>query len=182
MHFLKNFYYKILRYDLINKFTYNNTNNLPKLKKVILNFGFNKNDIKQFMAGLLAFELISNQKGILTTTKKPNILLKIRKGNPIGCKVTLQNRNLFNFFGKMILRIFPMLKTFDEFKLTRKLRINTFSYEIRETFSFFELENHYYYFSHLPKLDITLVTTAKSKKELIFMLNSFQFPLKKNKE
>ena len=180
MHFLKNFYYKILRYDLINKFIYNNTNNLPKLEKIVLSFGFSKNDIKQFATGLLAFELISNQKGILTITKKPNIVLKIRKGNPIGCKVTLQNQNLFNFFGKMLLRIFPMLKTFNEFKLTRKFKINRFSYEIHETFSFFELENHYYYFSNLPKLSITLITTAKNKKELLFILNSFQFPLKKN--
>lgn len=98
MHLLKNFCSKILKYDLINKFKYNKTNKLPKLKKLVLNFGSQKSDLKQLAAGLLAFELIANQKGVLTTTKKSNILFKIRKGDPIGCKVTLQSQNLFVFF------------------------------------------------------------------------------------
>ena len=47
MHFLENFYFKTLKYDLINKFIYKNTTKLPKLKKIILNFGSKTADIKQ---------------------------------------------------------------------------------------------------------------------------------------
>lgn len=178
MHFLEKFYFKTLKYDLINKFTYNNTNKLPKLKKVTLNFGSKTADAKQLASSLLAFELFANQKGILTTTKKPNILLKIRKGNPTGCKLTLQKHNLFNFFGKTIIEIFPKLKNFSGFNINRKLKKNAFSYELQDTFSFSELEDHYYLFSNLPKLDVIIVTTAKNKKELLFLLRSLQFPLK----
>lgn len=178
MHFLEKFYIKTLKYDLINKFIYKNINQLPKLQKIILNFGSKKSDIKQLASSLLAFELIANQKGILTTTKKSNILLKIRKGNPTGCKLTLQKYNLFNFFGKTVIEIFPKLKNFTGFSINQKLKKNAFSYELHETFSFSELENHYYYFSNLPKLDITIVTTARNKTELIFLLKSLQFSIK----
>jgi large subunit ribosomal protein L5 len=178
MHFLENFYFKALKYDLANKFVYDNTNKIPKLKKIILNFGSKTADIKQLSSGLLAFELIANQRGILTKTKKSNILLKIRKGNPTGCKLTLQKYNLFNLFKKTIFEVFPKLKNFNGFTQNRKIKKNTFSYELHDTFSFSELEGHYYFFNNLPKLDITIITTAKNKKELIFVLKSLQFPFK----
>lgn len=178
MHFLENFYFKTLKYDLINKFVYDNTNKLPKLKKIILNFGSKTADIKQLSSGLLAFELIANQKGVLTTTKKSNILLKIRKGNPTGCKLTLQKYNLFNFLKKTIIEIFPKLKNFNGFTRNRKIKKNALSYELHDTFSFSELERHYYFFNNLPKLDITIITTTKNKKELKFILKSLQFPFK----
>jgi large subunit ribosomal protein L5 len=179
MHFIENFYFKTLKYDLINKFVYYDIHKLPKLKKIILNFGSPTANIKQLSSGLLAFELIANQKGILTTTKKSNILLKIRKGNPTGCKLTLQKYNLFNLFRKTIFEVFPKLKNFNGFNQNRKIKKNAFSYEIHDTFSFSELEGHYYFFNNLPKLDVTIVTTAKNEKELIFILKSLQFPLKK---
>lgn len=178
MHFIENFYFKTLKYDLLNKFMYNNTHKLPKLKKIILNFGSKTANIKQLSSGLLAFELIANQKGTLTTTKKSNILLKIRKGNPTGCKLTLQKYNLFNIFRKTLFEIFPKLKNFNGFIQSRKIKKNAFSYEIHDTFSFSELEGHYYFFNNLPKLDITIITTTQNRKELIFLLKSLQFPFK----
>ena len=178
MHFLEQFYFKTLKYDLVNKFVYSNADELPKLKKIILNFGFKAVDAKQLSSGLLAFELIANQKGVITTTTKSNILLKIRKGNPTGCKLTLQKHNLFNFLKKVIKKVFPKLKSFKGFTPNRQIKKNAFSYEIHDTFSFFELEKHYYCFNNLPKLDITIVTTTQDKKELIFILKSLQFPFK----
>lgn len=181
MHFLEKFYNKTLKYDLINKFTYNKTKNIPKIKKVILNFGCKTADIKQLASSLLAIELITNKKGTLVKTKHSNILLKIRKGNPTGCKVILYNFQIFNFFSIMLIEIFPNLKNFSGFNLTKKIKKNTFSYKLYETFSFSELKNHYYLFNTLPKLDVTLVANVNTKKELLFLLKSFQWPfLNKN--
>lgn len=178
MHFIENFYFKTLKYDLANKFTYNNLSQLPKLKKIILNFGSKTANMKHLASGLLALELIANQKSVLTTTKKSNILLKIRKGNPAGCKLTLQKYNLFSFFRKIIFEVFPKLKNFNGFHQNRKIKKNAFSYEIHDTFSFSELEGHYYFFNNLPKLNVTIVTTAANKKELAFILKSLRFPIK----
>jgi large subunit ribosomal protein L5 len=178
VHFIEHFYFKTLKYDLINKYIYASADKLPKLKKIILNFGFKTADVKQLSAGLLAFELIANQKGTITTTTKSNILLKIRKGNPTGCKLTLQKYNLFDFMKKLVMEVFPKLKNFNGITPTRKIKKNAFSYEIHDTFSFFDLEGHYYYFNNLPKLDITIIITTKNKKEFLFILKSLQFPFK----
>lgn len=177
MHFLTTFYKKNLKYELINKFIYNKTNTIPKLKKIILNFGCKTADFKQLSSSLLAIELITNKCGILTKTKKSNILFKIRKGNPTGCKVTLSKFNAYNFLSKIIIEIFPKLKNFSGFYSTKKIKKNAFSYELHETFTFKELEKHYYLFNNLSKLNITIVTTTNNNKEMLFLLKSFQLPI-----
>lgn len=178
MNFLEYFYFKTIKYDLVNKYIYNHADRLPKLRKIILNFGFKTVDAKQLSSGLLAFELIANQKGVITTTTKSNVLLKIRKGNPIGCKLTLQKNNLFNFLRKIVMEVFPRVKNFNGFSKNRKIKKNAFSYEIHDTFSFLDLEGYYYCFNNLPKLDITIVTTTTEKKEFLFILKSLKFPFK----
>jgi large subunit ribosomal protein L5 len=178
MHYLENFYNKTLKYELINKFIYKNTKKLPSLKKIILNFGCKNADIKQLASGLLAFELITNQQGKITKTKHSNILFKIRKGNPTGCKITLSKEHSFNFLFKMLVEILPKLKKFSGFSISKKIKKNVFSYELNDSFSFTELENHYYLFNSLPKLNITIITNSNTKKEMIFLLKSFKLPFK----
>lgn len=176
MYFLKHFNNKTLSYDLINKFFCNNTKKLPKLKKIILNFGGKTTEIKHLSACLLALELITNQKGALTRAKHPNIRLKIRSGNPTGCKITLRRNSMLNFFFKTLIDIFPKIKSFKGIQISTKMKENTFSYEIDDTFSFPELEAHYYLFNNLPKLHVTIVTNCETKEEFIFLLKSLQFP------
>ena len=97
MNFLKKFYYKTLKYDLVNKFLYENTKIIPQIEKIILNFGCKTSDLKTLSTSTLALELITSQKGNLTRTRHNNILLKIRKGHPVGCKVTLRKKKSFEF-------------------------------------------------------------------------------------
>lgn len=179
MQYLINFYNKTLKYDLYNKFNYQKVEKLPKLKKIILNFGCKTTDIKNLSASLLALELITHKKGTLTTSKKPNILLKIRKGHPVGCKVTLTKQIMFNFLEKLIIQIFPKTKNFEGLKVSRNLKPNMFSYDIHNTFTFTELEEHYHLFNNLQKLNITFVTQTTNKKELLFLLKSLQLPTNK---
>jgi large subunit ribosomal protein L5 len=176
MHFLNYFQSKTLKHDLLNKFHYKSINDLPKLEKVILNFGCKTNDMKQLSTAALALELITNQKGILTRSKKSNILLKIRKGNPVGCKVTLQKQLMLKFLEKTLLEIFPKIKNFKGLTVSKRIKKNSLSYELHNTLSFNELEKHYYLFNSLPKLTITVVAKTNTKEELLFILKAFQFP------
>lgn len=178
MHFLNYFQSKALKHDLLNKFHYKNINDLPKLDKVILNFGCKTNDMKQLATAALALELITNQKGILTRSKKSNILLKIRKGNPVGCKVTLQKQLMLKFLEKTLLEIFPKIKNFKGLTVSKRIKKNSLSYELHNTLSFNALEKHYYLFNSLPKLTITVVAKTHTKEELLFILKAFHFPLK----
>lgn len=132
MHFLEKYYFRTLKYDLINKFRYKSIQRLPKLKKIILNIGCTKADTKQLSASLLALELITNQKSLLTKRKKSNILLRIRKGHPTGCKLTLRKHNLLSFFEKTLFKSFPKLKKFNGFTFNQSIKKNAFSYELHD--------------------------------------------------
>lgn len=179
MHFLEKFHYKTLKYELINKFNYNDTKNLPNIKTIVLNFGCKTADIKQLAASLLALELITQQKGHFTKTKYSKILFKIRKGNPTGCKVTLNKFNKFKFLELLTVEIFPKLKNFNGFN-SKTHKKNNFSCELNNTFSFTELEKNYYLFNNIPKLDISVVSlnTNKKNEELLFLLKSYRLPFK----
>jgi len=178
MTFLEHLISKTLKYDLTNKFLYKTTKKIPKVKKIILNFGCRTTDIKKLSSSLLALELLTSKKSKLTTTKKQNIALKIRKGNPVGCKVTLQNKQMFTFLEKILINIFPNIKNFNGIKLNKSNNSKTLSFELYDPFSFNELEEHYYLFNILPKLSITILTDSKDKKEFLFIFKSIQFPIK----
>jgi large subunit ribosomal protein L5 len=172
MNFVKYFFNNILKYDLINKFNYTKTKNLPKLKKIILNFGCKNTKLKNLAASFLALELISYKKSVLTKTKKPNLFLKIRKGTPVGCKVVLRNQQMFDFLTLTINEIFPKEKILIKINSKNFNKKNFFSYEIHNKFIFNEIEKHYYLFNDLEKLDITII--FKIKKEIFFILKSFK--------
>jgi len=179
MNILEYYYEKIIKYDLINKFIYNNLKELPKLKKIILNFGCKSFEIKKLSASLLALELITSKPGQITISKRANILLKIRRGHPVGCILILKKKSMFNFFFKLLNEIFPNLKDFKTINITPKTKKNSISFTIKELIIFKDLETHFYLFNKLPQLNITLVTNTKTLKELLYLLNSFKLPLLK---
>ena len=174
---MNNFSAKTIKYELLNKFNYKNIKEIPQIETIVLNFGCKTTELKFLTASLLALELITNQRGAFTKTKFPNVVLKIKKGNPAGCKVLIRKRNMLNFFLKTIITIFPKLKNFKSFNLPKKSNKSIFSYELEDIFSFKELEKQYYLFNNLSKLHITIITNCKCKNELVFLLRSFQFPI-----
>ena len=149
MHYLTNYYTKTLKYELINKFYYTKLNKIPKIKKIILNFNCNSDEFKPISTSLLALELLVYQKGFLNTAKKTNLFLKIRKGSPVGCKVTLRKTLLLQFLAKNCMEIFPKMKEFEGLSLKKKPSHNNFSYLIKNIFGSSNLENHYYLFHFL---------------------------------
>jgi len=170
--FLKNYYTKIIKQELTNKFNYKTIKELPELKKIVLDFGCKTPEIKPIAVCLLALEMISSARGKITVSKKPNILLKIRKGNPVGCKVTLKKEKMYRFLSKLLIEILPKLKNLTDLKFS--IKENNFSYKIENSLIFLELEKNYYLFNKLPYLNITFVTNAKKKSEFIFLLQTFK--------
>lgn len=179
MNFLKKFYDSNLKYELINRFIYKNTKKMPRIEKIVLNFGCKTADSGQLASSLLALEFLTDQVGVLTKSKYSNISFKIRKGNPTGCKATLTKLQVFKFLSKLIVEIFPKLrgiKTFYRKRIT--LYDNSFSLILNEPFIFNELEQRYYLFTSLQKLNITVTTNSQTKTELLCILNSLKFPLR----
>lgn len=178
MHFLNYFYTKTLKSDLINKFYYIDLKKLPNLKHIILNFSCKTTELKTLAVHLLALELISNQKGTITVSKRPNILLKIRKGNPTGCKVTLRKTRMVNFLSKSFNKVFPKIKNFNGIVISHKIEKNAFSFSVKDSLTFPELAEHYYLFNNLSNINLSCIANINTKEEMLFFLKSLQFPLK----
>ena len=176
MNLLENYYKKVIRYDLINKFFYHNLNDIPELKKIILNFGCKSFALKTIASSLLALELITTKEGTITKAKRANILLKVRKGYPVGCIVVLKKIKMYNFFLKLLTEVFPNLKDFKGINVSKKLKGNSFSLTLIDLINFKELEKQFYLFTNLPPLNIILITNTKTRKELFYLLNSFKVP------
>jgi large subunit ribosomal protein L5 len=177
MNILEYYYEKIIKHDLINKFLYTQLNELPKLKKIILNFGCKSFEIRNLSSSLLALELITTKRGNLTTSRRANILLKIRKGHPVGCSLILEKTYMYNFFFKLLTEVFPTLKDFKGITGSKRSEKTSFSFTLKDLIAFEELGKHFYLFSNLPPLNITLITNTKTQKELFYLINSFKLPL-----
>ena len=77
MHFIQNHYRNIIKYDFLNKFYLTNTQDIPKIKKFMLNFNCKSTDFKTILISLLALELLTLKKGEITKSKTTNISIKI---------------------------------------------------------------------------------------------------------
>lgn len=177
MNILENYYKKVIQYDLINKFLYTHLDEIPQLKKIILNFGCKSVEIKAIASALLSLELITTKQGSLTKSTRSNVLLKIRKGYPVGCIVILKKNQMYTFFFKLISEIFPNLKNFKGIILSKKLGKTNFSFTLKDLINFRELDKQFYLFINLPPLNITLVANVKTKEELLYLLHSFKLPI-----
>ena len=180
MNFLQMYNEKIIKYDLINKFPFNQTKNVPRLEKLTLNFGCKNFNIQKFAITLLALEIITSKKARLSVSQNANVLLKIQKGQPAGCKVILRKKEIDAFLIKLHLEILPKLRNFLGFKL--QMKTSSFSFQLlRNEVTLPEFENQYPLFSDLPSLNIHVSTNSKNSKELLFLAESIKFPVLKKK-
>lgn len=179
MHYLEFYYKTVIQYDLINKFNYSNLKELPKLKKIILNFKAKNFKTQTFAASLFAIEIITNKKCKFTTSKKPNIFLKIQKGQPTGGKVILKKTIMYHFLSTLLIEIFPKINNYIKFKSNTK---NNFSIQLNnDNLNFSKIKEHYNLSDSIPYITITITTNSKTQTELFFLLKSFQFNLKQSK-
>ena len=172
-YFLEKFYFKTVKYKLINKFVYKKVKKLLIIKKIVLNFGSKTSSIKKLFSGLLALELIGNQKGMFTTSS--NITLKTRKKSPVGCKLSVKKNNLLKIFESTIIQLLVQQKNVSNLSLIHSIKKNSISFKIHSVFNFFELEKHYFFFNKLSELNITLIVNTKNKKTFIFWGKLLQF-------
>jgi large subunit ribosomal protein L5 len=175
MHFLEYYYNNIIKKDLINRFNYKSVKKIPKLEKITVNFGCKSFELKKLASSILSLQLVTTKRGVLTTSKKPNLLLKIRKGNPVGCKLLLTKSLMFEFFTKLITDIIPRIK--NKKLLKTNFVINSLTYNIENVLLFKELEKNYLFFNDVKNLQVTFITNTETKEELLFLLDSFKLLL-----
>ena len=173
---ITNYLETVIKYDLINKFNYTNLKAIPKVKKVVLSLNCTTTELKKLALMVLSIELITtSQKSVLITAKKPSLLLKIKKGQPIGCSIILEKKLMYNFLFKLLVEVFPYLKKFKGFPLNKKKNELNFCFNIKNLTDFKSLDTHFYLFNKLQNLNVTIVTNTKTNEELIYLINSLKF-------
>lgn len=176
MCFLKEFYIKTIRYNLLNKFRYHESKKLPGIKKINLNFSHNTENIKHLSSSILAIELITKQKGTLIPSKKSNTILKLKKNNPIGCKVTLRKTNMFRVLLRFVFEVFPNTKVYYTLNNNKLITEHLVMKTKQSTYVFEEIDKHYYLFNTLPSLNFAILTNA-TKVEQKFIFQAFKMPI-----
>ena len=166
---------------LRSKLSLKNKHEVPKIEKVILNMGLGEDasDGKKLKACLEDMALISGQKPVITKFKKSISNFKTRKGSNAGVKVTLRSQIMYEFIDRLINIALPRIKDFRG--LSSKGVDNSFNYSfgIKEHIVFPEVN-----FDKVDKirgLDITIVTTSRSKQGTLELLKEFNFPLNEKK-
>ena len=153
---------------------------VPKLKKIILNMGVGegKEDSKLIDKAVDDLSLISGQKAIKTKSKKAISGFKIRAGMPLGVKVTLRNKIMYEFLDRFVNIAIPRIRDFRGLNIKSFDGNGNFSMGIKEHVIFPEIN-----FDKVDKIrgmDITICTSAKNNNEAIELLKSFNMPFKDN--
>ena len=169
-----------IKESLKSKLGLNNIFQVPKLQKIILNMGIGqgKEDAKLIDKALEDLTLISGQKAIKTTSKKAISGFKIREGMPLGVKVTLRNKMMYEFLDRLINIAIPRIRDFRGLNIKSFDGKGNFSMGIKEHVIFPEIN-----FDKVEKIrgmDITICTTAKNNNEALELLKSFNMPFKEN--
>jgi large subunit ribosomal protein L5 len=178
---LKITYEKDIIGKLMNKLSLKNKHDVPKINKIILNMGLGEDgtDGKKLKACIDDMALIAGQKPIITKFKKSISNFKTRKGSNAGVKVTLRSEKMYEFIDRLVNIALPRIKDFRG--LSSKGIDDSFNYSfgIKEHIVFPEVN-----FDKVDKirgLDITIVTSSKSKVGTLELLKEFNFPLNEMK-
>ncbi len=160
-------------------FNYKNIMEVPKIQYISINIGLGeaKNNSKGLESALQELSLISGQKPIITRAKKDISNFKIRKGWPVGCKVTLRSNMMYEFLERMISIALPRTRDFRGLSHKSFDGRGNYNFGIKEQIIFTEI--NYDKIQAVRGLNITLVTTSKTDIEAYELLKSFGFPLKK---
>ena len=178
---LKEIYLKEIQPSLKDQFGLKNIYMGPKIEKIVLNMGLglDGNDSKILKACENDLSLLTGQKPVVTKFKKSISNFKTRKGSNAGVKVTLRASKMYEFIDRLVNIALPRIKDFRGLSSKGFDNNGNYTFGIREHIIFPEVN-----FDKVDKirgLDITIVTTSKSKEGTLELLKEFNFPLTKNK-
>ena len=165
--------------NLMKKFGYESTMQIPKMEKIVINIGVGDavNNSKFLEEAVEELTLISGQKPIVTTAKKSIAGFKVREGQAIGCKVTLRGERMYEFLDKLVSISLPRVRDFRGVPKNSFDGRGNYTLGVKEQLIFPEID-----FDKVAKLrgmDIVFVTTAKTDEEGRALLTELGMPFAK---
>ena len=162
--------------DLIDAFSYQNRLQVPKINKVVLNMGIGENvtDSKKINSAFDALELISGQKPVKTIAKKAIAGFKLREGLPVGVKVTLRKKVMYEFIDRLINIALPRVRDFRGLNKKSFDGNGNYAFGIKEHIIFPEI--NYESVTDIWGMDVVISTSANTDEEALILLKGFNFP------
>lgn len=175
---LKKIYEEKIFSELVQEFQYKNIHEVPKIVKITINRGIGEaaQNIKVIDKSIEEFTYITGQKPIITRTKKSIAGFKIRDNMPIGLKVTLRRKKMYDFLNKLINLSLPRIRDFRGISSKQFDGRGNYNLGLREQVIFPEI--NYEQIDHIRGMNINIVTTAKNDKESLALLKKFGMPFK----
>nr|YP_009326917.1 50S ribosomal protein L5 [Codium simulans]ANJ70853.1 50S ribosomal protein L5 [Codium simulans] len=155
----------------MSEFTYKNHYQIPKITKILINRGIG--DASQ-NPRILETSIISGQKGIVTQAKHSISGFKIRQKMPVGICVTLRQNCMYNFLDRLVNLAIPRIRDFKGLAITSFDGTGNYSLGLQEQLMFPEIQ--YDQIQFIKGMDITIVTSAKTDKESLALLQHFGLP------
>ena len=163
---LKDFYSQDVAPAMMKKFGYKNVMEIPKVEKVVINMGVSDavGNPKAMDAAVADLTQISGQKPIVTKAKKSISAFKVREGMSIGTKVTLRGERMYHFLDKLLNVALPRVRDFRGISPKAFDGRGNYTLGVKEQLIFPEME--YDKIDKIRGMDITVVTTARTKKHV----------------
>ena len=176
--YLKKRYLEEVVSSMTERFNYNNVMEVPMLTQISLNMGIGdaKDNPKKLESAIQELTLITGQRPVTTLSKKDISNFKIRKGFPVGCKVTLRGNRMYDFMERLISIALPRTRDFRGLSFKSFDGRGNYSFGVKEQIIFTEID--YDKIDSVRGMDVTFLTSANSNDESYWLLKLIGLPLK----
>jgi large subunit ribosomal protein L5 len=177
---LKEDYNSRVKAALTEEFGYKNIMQVPRLEKIVISKGVGAAVADKKLIDYAVEELsnIAGQKAVATISKKDVAAFKLRKGMPIGAKVTLRGDRMYEFLDRLVTASLPRVRDFRGVKPNGFDGRGNYNLGVTEQIIFPEIDIDKV--NKISGMDITFVTSADTDKEAKSLLNELGLPFKKN--
>jgi large subunit ribosomal protein L5 len=167
--------------QLLKEFGYTSTMQVPRITKISLNQGLGSavGDKKVVENAVVEMSTIAGQKAVATVSRKDISNFKLRKGMPIGARVTLRGDRMYEFLDRLISVSLPRTRDFRGVKASGFDGRGNFTFGVKEQIIFPEIDIDKV--TKIQGMDITVVTTAQTDEEAKSLLTAFGFPFSDKK-
>ncbi len=175
---LQTYYKETVVPQLMEKFSYGNIMEVPKITKICLNMGVGEavGDKKVMGRAVGDMTAIAGQKPVIRLARKSVASFKIRDGWPVGCKVTLRRERMYEFLDRLVSIAIPRVRDFRGLNRKSFDGRGNYSIGVKEQIMFPEID--FDKIDVIRGMDITIATTAKNDEEALALLQAFNFPFK----
>ena len=162
---------------MMEQFSYKNVMEVPKVSHISINMGIGdaKDNPKKLESAVQELTLISCQKPVVTKSRQDISNFKIRKGFPVGCKVTLRGNRMYDFMERLISIALPRTRDFRGLSFKSFDGSGNYSFGVKEQIIFTEI--NYDTIDSVRGMDISFITTAGSDEESYYLLKLMGLPL-----